>query len=137
VIRSISLAALGVASTFFHAHLTSSFPKANDVVRAAPAQIRLAFSERPTVKLTSIKLLRADSSAVDIAKPVGDRDTLAVTAKLPTALPTGTYAVVWKTASRDGHVIRGRYVFTYSATAQAPVPVTSAAAPAAPAHSHP
>ncbi len=133
MIRLLSLAVIAIPA-FFHAHLTSSFPRANDVVRRAPTEIRLAYSEAPVVKLTSIKLLRADSTAVELSKPAVDKDTLAVTAKIPAALPTGTYAVVWRTASRDGHVIRGRYVFTWSTTA--PAPADAAVSAAASEHAH-
>ncbi|MBA2628286.1 MAG: copper resistance protein CopC [Gemmatimonadales bacterium] len=118
--RLLALVVLGAAPAFFHAHLTCSLPRANDVVRAAPVEIRLAFSERPTVKLSSIKLLRSDNSVVPLGPVTGDKDPLVVMAKVPGALPIGTYAVVWKTAAHDGHVIRGRYVFTYSTTARAP-----------------
>jgi methionine-rich copper-binding protein CopC len=115
VIRLFSLALLGAGAAFFHTHLAASFPKADEVVHAAPAEISLTFSARPEVPLTKITLLRADSTQVRLAPVKAGKDTLTVSAKVPVALPAGGYIVSWRTASRDGHVVRGAYRFSYSA----------------------
>ncbi len=129
--RVLSLVLLGAGAAFFHTHLTGSVPATNAVVRSAPAEIRLTFSGRPELPLTSVKLFRADSSAVALPHVAKGPDTLTVAAKVPAGLTPGLYVVVWRTASRDGHVVRGSYRFTYSTTAPAP------ALPAAPApHAH-
>lgn len=130
MIRLFSLALLGAGGAFFHTHLKASFPKADEVVRTAPAEISLTFSARPEVPLTKIALLRADSTPVRLERVKPGKDTLTVAARVPVTLPAGGYIVSWRTASRDGHVVRGTYRFSYST---APVPVGSASGEAAPA----
>ena len=111
--RLLSLAVLASAF-FFHTHLKGSFPKADETVTAQPSELRLWFSARPELKLTSIRLVGADSVAVPLAATVAGADTLTVRAPIARALKPGTYAVLWRTAARDGHVVRGRYEFTYT-----------------------
>ena len=130
MIRLFSLALLGAGAAFFHLHLSASFPKADEVVRAAPAEISLTFSARPEVPLTKITLLRADSTRVRLAAVKPGKDTLTVAAKVAGALPPGGYIVSWRTASRDGHVVRGTYRFSYSTA-----PAGAAASEAAPVRS--
>ena len=128
MIRLFSLALLGAGAAFFHTHLSASFPKADEVVCAAPTQISLTFSARPEVPLTKITLLRSDSTPVRLERVKPGRDTLTVAARVPVALPAGGYIVSWRTASRDGHVVRGSYRFSYSTA-----PAGAASAEAAPA----
>jgi methionine-rich copper-binding protein CopC len=128
VIRLFSLALLGAGAAFFHTHLSASFPKADEVVRAAPTEISLTFSARPEVPLTKITLLRSDSTPVRLERVKPGKDTLTVAARVPVALPAGGYIVSWRTASRDGHVVRGSYRFSYSTA-----PAGAASAEAAPA----
>ena len=133
MIRLFPLAVLG-AGAFFHTHLASSFPRANEVVAVAPAEITLTFSARPEVPLTKLTLLRADSTPVALERVRAGRDTLTVAARVPGPLPVGQYIVVWRTASRDGHVVRGSYHFGYSTDRAAVKPVATGAASAQ--HSH-
>ena len=114
MIRLFSIALLGAGAAFFHTHLAASFPKADQVLHAPPAEIALTFTARPEVPLTKITLLRADSTAVKLDRAKAGKDTLTVTARVPAALPAGGYIVVWRTASRDGHVVRGSYHFSYT-----------------------
>jgi methionine-rich copper-binding protein CopC len=125
---------VAAGAAFFHTHLTASWPRADASVGQSPTQIRLAFSERPQLPLTSIKLLRADSTSVPMGRAVkATDDTLAVTAKVSSVLTPGTYTVAWRTAARDGHVARGTYRFTYrigatetAAGSPAPAPANAA-----------
>ena len=130
MIRLFSLALLGAGAAFFHTHLAASFPKADEVVRAAPAEISLTFTARPEVPLTKITLLRADSTQVRLEAVRTGKDTMTVTAKVPVTLSAGGYIVSWRTASRDGHVVRGSYRFSYSTA-----PAGAASAEAAPVRS--
>jgi methionine-rich copper-binding protein CopC len=130
VIRLFSLALLGAGGVYFHTHLAASCPKADEVVRAAPAEISLTFTTRPEVPLTKVTLLRADSTPVRLEPVKAGKDTMTVVAKVPGSLPTGGYIVSWRTASRDGHVVRGSYRFSYSTA-----PAGAASAVASPARS--
>jgi copper resistance protein C len=109
------LAAVAAATLFggmFHNHLVKSAPGDGQRLNASPREVRLWFSERPEVPFTSVTILRADSSKVATIKTVATEDTLAVAAPLPAPLPAGAYTVQWRSASSDGHAIRGRFGFT-------------------------
>jgi methionine-rich copper-binding protein CopC len=110
----LSLLAAGAVllTGMFHNHLVKATPSAGDTLSASPAEIRLWFNERPEVPFTSITLLRADSSKIVTIKAIATTDSMAVAAPLPAPLPSGSYLVTWRTASRDGHAIRGTYGFT-------------------------
>ena len=107
------------AALAVHAHLTGSFPGKDEVVAEAPTEIRLTFSEKVELAISSIKVLGADSAEVRMGKAARTDDTLTIAAPVLGALAPGEYAVVWRTASRDGHPIRGRYTFTVTAPAKA------------------
>ena len=70
-------------------------------------------STMPTeIPFTSVTILRADSTKVATIKAVATNDSMAASAPLPAPLPAGSYLVVWRTASRDGHAIRGTFGFS-------------------------
>lgn len=119
------------AAFFFHTHLTKSFPAKDASLAEAPAQVRLWFSTKPEAKLTSITLLAADSSKIAMGPVAATDDTLSVAAAVQGQLAPGAYTVVWKTAAKDGHVVRGRYRFRYGAGAPA-----APAASSSDGHSH-
>jgi methionine-rich copper-binding protein CopC len=112
-LRYPALAATALlAMAMFHNHLVKSAPAEGDRLPASPREIRLWFNERPEVPFTSVTLLRADSSRIVTIKPVATDDSMAVSALLPAPLPAGSYIVAWRTASRDGHAVRGTYGFS-------------------------
>lgn len=110
----IALLAAGTAllTGMFHNHLVKSAPAAGETLTASPADIRLWFNERPEIPFTSVTILRADSTRIATIKAVATADSMAVSAPLPQPLPMGSYLVTWRTASRDGHAIRGTYGFS-------------------------
>lgn len=93
-----------------HNRLTRSDPSADSTV-AAPREIRLWFSERPTPRLSNITLQAADSSRIPLGAVRATDDPLSIAALVEGPLRAGQYAVIWRTASSDGHVVRGRFVF--------------------------
>jgi methionine-rich copper-binding protein CopC len=109
--RFATLAALGLFAGMFHNHLVKSAPGDKQTLTASPGEVRLWFSERPEVSFTSVTILRADSTKVATIKAVPTDDTLAVSAPLTAPLPKGSYVIQWRTASSDGHAIRGRIEF--------------------------
>jgi methionine-rich copper-binding protein CopC len=111
-----------LSTGMLHTHLEKAEPAVDGTVTAAPKAIRLWFNERPEVALSGATLLRADSSPVAVVKLGATDDTLSVAGTVPVALEPGKYIVAWKTGSRDGHVVRGRYSFTYDPSASAPRP---------------
>ena len=116
--RAAATAALALViipgAALFHTQLKASFPAKDQVVTTAPELICLTFSARPELALSDVKLLASDSSVVKIGKLAATDDTLTIAAPVPAGLAPGQYTVAWRTASKDGHVIRGRYRFSYT-----------------------
>jgi methionine-rich copper-binding protein CopC len=113
ILQYSGLAALGLVTTaMFHNHLVKSTPTNGDKLVTSPQEVRLWFNERPEVPFTSVTILRADSSKIATIKAVATNDSMAVSAPLPAPLAAGSYLIVWRTASRDGHAIRGTFGFS-------------------------
>ena len=113
-IRSIlAVGAVALLTTAFamHLRLVKSSPKDGEALTSMPTEIRLWFSQKPDVGLTSIKLLREDSTVVELGKVARTSDSLSVRVALDKALVPGTYLVNWRSVSRDGHAVRGSYHF--------------------------
>jgi copper resistance protein C len=94
-----------------HLHLLKSSPKDGEDVTTPTREIRLWFSEKPETAVSTIMLLRSDSSVVSIGKVTGTDDSLSLKAPIPAYLPVGSYIVKWRALSRDGHAVRGSYTF--------------------------
>jgi len=100
-----------------HTRLAASAPAAGSVVRA-PAVVRLDFTTRAELALTSVRVLRADGSLVRLGPVEGEReDVRAVRIRVDETLAAGDYVVEWTTGSTDGHPVRGRFTFTVEALA--------------------
>ena len=112
LLRALPLTALVLAMGMVHNHLVKSTPTAGEQLRAAPKEVRLWFNERPEIAFTSVTLLRADSSKIATIKAVATSDTMAAAIPLTASLAPGSYVVNWRTASADGHAIRGSFGFS-------------------------
>lgn len=99
------------ADAMFHLRLVKSEPSKGDTV-AAPKVVRLWFSEPATLSVTSVKLKGADGKDVELAKPTFSGDTKQpVEVAVTGALAAGSYALSYKTASKDMHPITGEFTF--------------------------
>lgn len=102
---------LGVSATAFHLKLSKSEPTANARLAAAPTEVKLWFTQRPELTVTSIKVKSgAGASAVEralapLARAAADGSP--ITAPIGAALAPGHYDIVWRTMARDGHVLNG------------------------------
>lgn len=96
----------------WHNHLTKSTPSEDEQVAESPKAIRLWFAENVEVKFSSITLMKADSSKIEIGKPAATDDPKSITAPVEAPLVPGTYLIRWRTAGDDGHAVRGTYKFS-------------------------
>jgi methionine-rich copper-binding protein CopC len=122
MLRTFLLCTLAAGSLFganaaVHTHLVKAEPGVDSTVTVAPKQIRLWFNEAPEVALSAATLLKADNSPVATVKMAATDDSLSVSGTIPVALEAGTYQVLWRTGSKDGHAVRGKYKFTYDPAA--------------------
>lgn len=96
-----------------HTRLESSVPARGDTLHQPPREVRLRFSRPAEARYTAIELL-GPGGAAPVGTAVeregsGSREFIV---PLPSPLAPGTYTVRWRTAGRDGHVLRGSFTFT-------------------------
>lgn len=106
------LAAPVAAAALRHNRLIKAEPAVDGVVTASPALIRLWFKEPAEVSASSIKLSDSAGSARRLGPVTATDEAGSIVSTVPDTLAAGRYTVAWKTASKDGHVIRGSYTFT-------------------------
>ena len=119
--RAVALAAVlftglgaGGWAAPFHLHLVKSDPAANGTVAAAPDSIRLWFSQRPELGVTSVKVSGPNNATVALT-PLAKGDSSAVVVGVKGAMLAGAYTVTWRTMAKDGHVARGTFAFKVGA----------------------
>ncbi|WP_314176139.1 copper resistance CopC/CopD family protein [Streptomyces winkii] len=102
-----------------HAVQTDSSPAEGRVVRSAPKQVTVTFSEGVSMSDGSIRVLGPDGKRLDTDKvrEVPDKaNTRAVGIK--SDAPDGTYTVAWKAVSDDSHPVSGAFTFSVGHTSQ-------------------
>lgn len=119
----------GVGGASAHAALTGSDPQDGSVLKSAPRQITLTFSESVGLLDDSFRVLTPENRRVHTGKPghAGDRSSTA-RVTLPRGLGTGTFTVVWRVVSADSHPVSGAFTFSIGKPS-----ATAAAVPTAPA----
>jgi methionine-rich copper-binding protein CopC len=115
MVLAVLLVPAAAGAALLHLKLTRSEPIANASLAASPREIRLWFSQRPELSVTTIKVRSGSgASAVERAlAPVtrGAEAGAPITAPVGAALGPGHYEVVWRTMARDGHVLTGAIPF--------------------------
>jgi methionine-rich copper-binding protein CopC len=98
-------------ASMLHLKLSRSVPSANAVLTASPTEVRLWFTQRPELSVTSIRIRSGTgASAVErVLAPLARAEAAnsPITAPVGAALAPGHYEVVWRTMARDGHVLNG------------------------------
>ncbi|NBU37667.1 MAG: copper resistance protein CopC, partial [Actinobacteria bacterium] len=94
-----------------HSVLLYSAPAASSVLPTSPERIELGFNESVDAKLSDIRLFDSDQREIGIGETVaGANNASVVTADIP-ELKDGTYVVVWRVTSADGHPVNGAFPF--------------------------
>jgi methionine-rich copper-binding protein CopC len=114
-----SAALVGVAATLVlatsqanaHAELKSTTPKADSTV-SSPPLIQVHFNEAIEVKLSSLKLIAGDGTAVPIMGMNDAKDPSTLSIMPNAALKPGVYTAAWSIVSDDGHKETGTFKFT-------------------------
>lgn len=93
-----------------HAMLIASDPAAGATVRVSPQRLRLLFSEPMDASLDRMTLVGADGRPLPLTVLVDPHDVHALVSPLAPLAP-GSYRVIWRVVSVDGHVVGGSFVF--------------------------
>lgn len=106
VVRSVE------AEVPMHLRLTKSNPAKDSTVATMPRTIQLWYSQEPQLKLSSVTLT-GPGGTIALGKVAQDStDNTLLTAAVEGSTPAGAYKISWRTASADGHPIRGEIPFT-------------------------
>lgn len=101
-----------VGAAHAHAFLDKAEPRVGSVVQAAPAEVRLQFSEALEPAFSRIEVSKGDGSAIDVSPARVDPDHRELLRVALPRLAPGIYVVKWRAVSVDTHASEGRYVFT-------------------------
>jgi len=107
LLSSLTLIAFGVTANA-HAHLQVSSPADHSVVTTSPANLELTFSE--LAKLTSLSIQK-DKEEMKKLTSLPSTSATKISVALP-SLTLGTYQVIWRVLSDDGHTMAGVLHFT-------------------------
>jgi len=103
--------AYGAGYALLHATLLRSVPVANSRLSKPPETIRLVFSEQLVPELSQISLTAPDGKAT-VLKVANDPHDVHILVGRVGELVSGTYKVVWRVLSADGHPVSGSFAFT-------------------------
>ncbi|HVE97869.1 MAG TPA: copper resistance protein CopC [Mycobacteriales bacterium] len=99
-----------------HASLLETRPADGVVLSTAPTEIVLRFSEAVGTSLGTVKVLSPTGDRVDtrtITTRAADHE---VVAPLRSDLAPGTYLLLWRVVSEDGHPVSGSSIFSVGTT---------------------
>lgn len=108
------LTAGALSAGVFHTSLKSSTPEKNST-GGSPSSVTLTFTDGVNAAVSSVAILKPDSSEVAKLVVKATKDPATITAALEKPLANGGYIVRYRTASNDGHAVRGAFAFTVSA----------------------
>ena len=77
-----------------------------------PARVTLTFTEEVTAVMTSIAILKPDSTVVLQLAPHATKDAHVIEAAIPRPLTQGKYIVKWNTTADDNYKAHGAFAFT-------------------------
>lgn len=113
-LRTTLLAAAVLAGSFgaaeAHPRLLAATPSAGARI-AAPAEVRLSFSETLIGRFSQITIADARGQPVPTGPSTVTVDRRQLTTTLRNHLAPGTYRVSWRAVSTDTHRVQGAYAF--------------------------
>ncbi|RNG05064.1 copper resistance CopC/CopD family protein [Streptomyces botrytidirepellens] len=112
----------GAGPASAHAALTSTSPGEGAVVKSAPSDVSLTFTEGVLLGRDAVRVLDPKGKRVDAGKAahVGGKSSTASVA-LRSGLSDGTYTVAWKAVSEDSHPVSGAFTFSIGAPSKTSV----------------
>ncbi|MEU0839860.1 copper resistance protein CopC [Streptomyces sp. NPDC005962] len=112
----------GAGPASAHAALTSTSPGEGAVVKSAPGDVALTFTEGVLLGRDAVRVLDPKGKRVDAGKAAHvDGKASTATVALRSGLPKGTYTVAWKAVSEDSHPVSGAFTFSIGAPSKTSV----------------
>lgn len=105
------LAGIGPLAVFAHTLMDHAVPAAGSRVHGAPAEVKLWFSQALESAFSTLRVVDRNGRQVDKNdKRVDAGDPTLLRVSLHPLAP-GTYQVIWRVLSADGHVSTGDFTF--------------------------
>lgn len=135
VLAAVVVLVVGAPSAAAHNALSSTSPAQGETVPRTPAEVVLTF-DQPAIVMGTQVVVTGPSGPVQQEPPRLVDET--VSQSLQPGAPAGTYTVVWRVTSSDGHPISGSYDFSSEAAGVGTPPAAAltpgaSTAPAGPA----
>ena len=102
---------LGAGVAWGHAFLERAEPRVGSTVKAAPAQVRVWFTEALEPAFSTLEVVNQSGNRVDRGPAKVDAASPALLQVPLKPLGAGTYRVKWRVLSVDGHVTEGDFIF--------------------------
>jgi len=100
------------APAWAHSTLDHSEPKDRSVLKQAPREIRMWFTEPIKAKLSTIEVRDTGGKQVDQGNLAADeKDPALVRLSLISEIAPGTYKITWTAVAQDLHVSKGSFSF--------------------------
>ncbi|NEA68462.1 copper resistance protein CopC [Streptomyces sp. SID12488] len=114
----------GAGTASAHAALRDTDPRDGSVLKSAPKQVTLTFTESVALLDDSFRLFDPDSRRVSTgeAEHVDGRSDV-VRVSLPGGLGEGTFTVAWRVVSADSHPISGAFTFSVGEPSATPATI--------------
>ncbi len=113
--RAVLAAALGLvlapAAVLAHSFLERAEPRAGSTLKAAPAEVRLRFTERLEAAFSTVRVTDEAGKRVDRGEAQMDTGAPRELRVPLEPLGPGRYAVHWRVLSVDSHVVEGSFTF--------------------------
>ena len=114
-LRVVTLwACVQVTSAYAHARLEHSIPDADSQAQTAPREVLILFTQDVEPAFSTIKVQNADGTPVDKGNSARSGPNRKLMRVSLTPLIPGTYKVIWRVLSVDGHVTAGEFKFSVS-----------------------
>jgi hypothetical protein len=108
-LATMMLAAV-VGADALHFSVVRSTPGKDQKLETAPARLQIWFSQAPAAAVSEIKLKRGTAD-VELGKTVIHAADKSMYAEPVKPLENGAYALAWRAAGDDGHVLSGEIKF--------------------------
>jgi len=107
----VVLVAIVTAQAHAHAFLDRAEPRVGATVQAAPAQLKLWFTQEIEPAFSTVKVIDSKGRRVDKGDGQVDPTSRELMRVSLETLGVGDYTVVWRVVSTDTHVTEGDFVF--------------------------
>lgn len=101
---------LAATAAFAHPQIITRSPAAGAVLKAAPKEVRVEFSEALEIALSTAKIEGPDGKAIEIGALRTDQRNATLIIPIKGKLKPGAYTVSWNIATEE-HDMPGRYRF--------------------------